>query len=90
MKKGKWTEIFTRRHDVIHDEMELSDGKLHGQGWACTCGCNKRVPHRKHSEGPPRELCDNGYVPTTGGTSEAYRNNYSKIKWNSSGSKDKN
>ena len=82
MKKGKWTEIFTRRKDMIHNDMEVSEGRNHGQGWACTCGCNKRVPHRKHGDGPPREVCGDGYVPTTGGASGTYRKGYDLIRWN--------
>jgi len=79
---GKWTEIFTRRQDLIHNDMEVSEGRNHGQGWACTCGCGKRIPHRTHSEGPPKEACSDGYVPTTGGASAAYRNGYGLIHWN--------
>ena len=83
--KGKWTEIFTRREKDIPGHIEASHGSDHGQGWACTCGCNKRVTHRRHSEGPPRDKCGNGYVPTSGGASERYRENYSKIKWDKNG-----
>jgi len=81
--KGKWTEIYTRREKDIPGHLETSDGNDHGQGWACTCGCNKRVPHRKHSDGPPKDLCKDGTVPTTGGASEQYRNNYALIQWES-------
>jgi hypothetical protein len=79
--KGKWTEIFTRREKDIQGHLEKSDGHDHGQGWACTCGCNKRVPHRKHNDGPPVDACRDGYVPTTGGVSIAYRENYEQIVW---------
>ncbi len=82
MKKGRWTEIFTRREKDIPGHLEKSHGIDHGQGWACTCGCNKRVHHRKHSEGPPADLCHDGFVPSTGGASEQYRNNYDLIQWN--------
>jgi hypothetical protein len=81
MKRGKWTEIYTRREKDIPGHFEKSEGHDHGQGWACTCGCNKRIPFRKHSEGPPREECDNGFVPTSGGASEQYRQNYDLIVW---------
>ncbi len=74
--KGKWTEIFTRREKDIPGHLEKTEGHDHGQGWACTCGCNKRVPHRLHSEGVPKDECKGGYVPTTGGASEMYRNHY--------------
>ena len=79
--KGKWTEIFTRREKDIPGHFEKSEGRDHGQGWACTCGCNKRVSHRKHSEGPPVEECRDGYVPNTGGASEMYRINFDLIRW---------
>ncbi len=79
--KGKWTEIFTHREKDISGHYENSEGRDHGQGWACTCGCNKRVHHRKHSEGPPRDECNDGYVPTSGGASEVYRNNFDFIDW---------
>lgn len=82
MRKGRWTEIYTRKKDHIPGDLEYSEGRNHGQGWACTCGCNKRIPHRKHSDGPPREACSDGYTPTTGGVSEAYRNNFDLIQWN--------
>jgi len=80
--KGKWTEIYTMRKDVNKSYQEHTDGRHHGQGWACTCGCNKRVPGRRHKEGPPREECESGFIPTTGGASAAYRNGYSLIRWN--------
>jgi len=79
--KGKWTEIFTRREKDIPGHLEKSEGHDHGQGWACTCGCNKRIPHRKHSDGPPVNVCRDGYVPTTGGASKMYRQNYELINW---------
>lgn len=79
--RGKWTEIFTRREKDIRLDQERSDGFLHGQGWACTCGCNKRVWGRPHSVGPPKEMCDTGYVPTSGSASEAYRCGYELIDW---------
>jgi len=79
--KGKWTEIYTRREKDISGHLEKTDGIDHGQGWACTCGCNKRVPHRKHSDGQPKDVCVNGYIPTTGGASEMYRENYDLIDW---------
>ena len=79
--KGKWTEIYTRREKDIPGHYERTHGFDHGQGWACTCGCNKRVPHRLHSEGPPRELCNDGYVPTNASRSEAYRIGYDLIRW---------
>ena len=60
--KGKWTEIFTRREKDIPGHLEKTDGIDHGQGWACTCGCNERLPHRKHSEGAPKDMCVDGYV----------------------------
>jgi len=78
---GKWTEIYTRREKDIPGHLENSDGRDHGQGWACTCGCNKRVTNRKHTEGPPRDECGDGYVPNTGGASEAYREGYERIEW---------
>ena len=81
-RKGKWTEIYTRREKDIKSDLEHSDGHLHGEGWACTCGCNKRIPNRKHSEGPPKDECDKGYHYTTGGNSEAYRRGYENIEWN--------
>ena len=80
--KGKWTEIFTRREKDIPIHMEKTHGRDHSQGWACTCGCNKRVPHRKHNEGAPKDICVDGYVPTTGGVSEAYLKGYDQIRWN--------
>ena len=80
--KGKWTEIYTRREKDIPGHLERTEGQDHGQGWACTCGCNKRVPYRKHNEGPPKNECENGYIPTTGGTSEIYRKGYDRIRWN--------
>lgn len=80
--KGKWTEIYTRREKDIPGHLETSDGNDRGQGWACTCGCNKRVPFRKHSDGPPKEMCHNGVVVTSGEASEAYRENYDQIVWN--------
>ena len=79
--KGKWTEIFTRRTRDIPNDMEVSEGNLHGQGWACTCGCGKRVHGRKHNDGAPRDECESGYVPMSGGASEMYRNNYDAIDW---------
>jgi len=79
--KGKWTEIYTRREKDIPDHLEASEGHDHGQGWACTCGCNKRIYGRKHSEGVPREECGDGYIPNTGGASEVYRRNYELIDW---------
>jgi hypothetical protein len=79
--KGKWTEIYTRREKDITGHLETSGGRDHGQGWACTCGCNKRVHGRKHSEGPPRNECGDGYIPTSGGASEAYRRGYTLIHW---------
>ncbi len=79
--KGKWTEIFTHREKDIPGHMERTDGNDHGQGWACTCGCNKRIHHRKHNEGPPRDECENGFKVISGGASEAYRNNYDLIDW---------
>jgi len=78
---GKWTEIYTRREKDIPGHIERTHGLDHGQGWACTCGCNKRVPHRKHSEGAPRDECGNGLKVTTGSASEAYRKGYEQIKW---------
>jgi len=81
MKKGKWTEIYTRREKDIPGHLERSEGFDKGQGWACTCGCNKRIPNRLHSEGAPRDECNDGYVPTSGGTSENYRIGYERIKW---------
>jgi hypothetical protein len=80
--KGKWTEIYTRREKDISGHIEASEGSNHGQGWACTCGCNKRIYGRKHSEGPPRDECGDGYIPTSGGASEAYRIGYDLINWN--------
>jgi len=79
--KGKWTEIHTCREKDIPLRLEASEGHDHGQGWACTCGCNKRVTNRLHSEGPPRDECGDGYIPNTGGASEAYRRGYDLIKW---------
>ena len=79
--KGKWTEIFTRREKDINGHLEKSDGIDHGEGWACTCGCNKRVPHRRHKDGPPKDKCRDGFIPTTGGANEAYRRNYNLINW---------
>jgi hypothetical protein len=81
MKRGRWTEIYTRRTKDIPHDMEISEGKNHGQGWACTCGCGKRIWGRKHSDGPPKEECQDGFVPATGGASEAFRNNYDLIDW---------
>ena len=79
--RGRWTEIYTRREKDILGHVEASEGRDHGQGWACTCGCNKRVHGRKHSDGPPKYACADGFVPTTGGASEVYRHNYDLIKW---------
>ena len=79
--KGKWTEIYTKRTKDIPRDYEKSHGTDHGEGWACTCGCNRRVPHRRHSEGPPVDLCRDGYIPSTGGASEQYRRNYDLIDW---------
>jgi hypothetical protein len=79
--KGKWTEIFTRREKDIPGHVEASEGKDHGEGWACTCGCNKRVPGRKHREGAPREQCSEGRSITTGVNSPAYVRNFGLIKW---------
>jgi len=79
--KGRWTPIFTRREKDIPGHIERTDGYDHGQGWACTCGCNRRVPHRKHTEGAPKDECRDGYVPTTGGVSGAYRRGYEQIDW---------
>ncbi len=36
--KGKWTEIYTKREKDIKANYEKSEGRDHGQGWACTCG----------------------------------------------------
>lgn len=80
--KGKWTEIFTRREKDIPGHLERTHGQDNGQGWACTCGCNKRVTHRKHSEGPPKEACMNGFIVKTGSANESYLVNYELIKWN--------
>lgn len=79
--RGRWTEIFTRREKDIPDHFEKSEGRDHGQGWACTCGCNKRIHGRKHSEGVPKNECADGFVPTTGGASSAYRAGYEQIRW---------
>jgi hypothetical protein len=79
--RGKWTEIYTRREKDIPGHVERTHGLDHGQGWACTCGCNKRVAHRLHSEGPPKDECCDGFVPTSGGASEAYRVGYDLIDW---------
>lgn len=79
--KGKWTEVFTRREKDIPSHMEVTDGRDHGQGWACTCGCNKRIPGRKHTDGPPRDDCQDGFIPTSGGASAAYRRGYDLIDW---------
>ena len=79
--KGKWTEIFTRREKDIPGHMEASHGHDHGQGWACTCGCNKRIYGRKHSDGPPKEACEEGYQVSTGANSEAYAIGYDQIRW---------
>jgi hypothetical protein len=79
--KGKWTEIYTRREKDIPGHFENSEGRDHGQGWACTCGCNKRIHGRKHSEGAPKDVCANGVVPTTGGHNAAYRAGYEMIRW---------
>ncbi len=79
--RGKWTEIYTRREKDIPGHLEASHGIDHGQGWACTCGCNKRIHGRRHSQGPPRDECNDGYVPNTGGVSEVYRRNYELIDW---------
>jgi len=76
MKKGRWMEIFTRREKDIPGHFEKSEGRDHGQGWACTCGCGKRIHGRKHSAGVPRDECADGFVPTSGGTSGVYRENY--------------
>ena len=76
--KGRWTEIFTRREKDIPGHVEASEGRDHGQGWACTCGCNKRIHGRKHRDGPPKADCADGYVPTTGGASGSYRENYKR------------
>ena len=69
--RGRWTEVYTKRQDIRKEWYEKTEGHSHGQGWACTCGCNKRV-NRKHSEGAPRDICNDGFVPTTGGTSEIF------------------
>ncbi len=79
--KGRWTEIYTRREKDIGSWEEHTDGRVHGEGWACTCGCNKRIPNRRHKEGPPRAECNAGFVPNTGGASEAYLRGYEKINW---------
>ena len=79
--RGKWTEIYTRREKDIGGHLDASDGREHGQGWACTCGCNKRIHGRRHSEGPPREECNDGYVPSNASREETYRTNYDLIKW---------
>ena len=78
MKKGRWIEIYTRREKDIPGHFEASEGRDHGQGWACTCGCNKRVPQRKHSDGPPRAACNNGVVITTPAATQSYRENYER------------
>ena len=79
--KGKWTEIFTRREKDIPGHVEKSEGRDHGEGWACTCGCNKRVPGRKHREGPPVEECGDGRVVATGLNSRQFVENYDLIRW---------
>ena len=79
--RGKWTEIYTRREKDIPGHVEASEGRDHGQGWACTCGCNKRIHGRMHSAGPPKDQCADGIVPTTGGHNTAYRVGYEMIRW---------
>ena len=79
--KGKWTEIYTRREKDIKGHIEESHGHDHGEGWACTCGCNKRIHGRRHSEGPPRDECNDGYVPSNASRDEVYRTNYDLIDW---------
>ncbi len=74
--RGKWTEVYTKREDIRKQWEEKTEGHSHGEGWACTCGCNKRVNSRKHCEGPPREMCEDGFVPTSGGSSQLYRDHY--------------
>jgi hypothetical protein len=79
--KGKWTEIFTRREKDIPGHVEASHGRDHGEGWACTCGCNKRVPGRKHREGPPTGICGEGRVVSTGANSREYVKRFGLIAW---------
>ena len=75
-RNGQWTEIFTKKKSNIPGYLEGSEGHVHSQGWACTCGCNKRIPMRKHSEGPPREACEAGFHIATGASTNEYRNHY--------------
>lgn len=77
-RKGQWTEIFTHKKSNIAGHLEESEGHVHSQGWACTCGCNKRITGRKHSEGPPRKACNNGFTITTPASTQSYRDNYER------------
>ena len=77
-RNGQWTEIYTRREKDIPGHYELSEGRDHAQGWACTCGCNKRIPQRKHSDGAPREVCDAGFTIKTPASTQSYRDNYAR------------
>lgn len=75
-RDGKWMEIYTHKKSHIPGYYEATEGHVHSEGWACTCGCNKRIAGRKHSAGPPRMACNHGFILTTPAATQAYRDNY--------------